>query len=67
METKERGQTFLEPIKFFCYNSANATTSDHGINPQRKEVIGMLSVLSSLVVGVVSGIIACYIYDKFIK
>ena len=57
----------LLKLNFLCYNSVNATTSDYSINPQRKEVIVMMSVFSSLVVGVVAGVIACYIYDKFIK
>ena len=38
-----------------------------GINFGRKEVIEMISILSSLVIGVVSSVIACYVYDKFIK
>ena len=57
----------LEYMKIVCYNSTNATTSNTSINPNWKEVIGMVTVLTSLVVGVVSGVIAAYIYDKFIK
>ncbi len=37
------------------------------IRPRRKEVIVMAAVITSLVVGVVAGIIGNYIYDKYIR
>lgn len=57
----------FEGLKLFCYNRANATTSNYRINSARKEVIVMATVITSLVVGVVASIIGNYIYDKFIK
>ena len=57
----------IERLKNFCYNSFDATHSREGINSKREEVLVMATILTSLVVGVVSGIIGNYIYDKFIK
>ena len=37
------------------------------INSIGEEVIGMASILVSLVIGVASSIIGAYIYDKYIK
>ena len=40
---------------------------NHGISLTWKEVIAMMTIIASLVVGVVASIIGNYIYDKFIK
>ena len=57
----------IERLKSFWYNSLNATTSNYSINLIWKEVNAMVTILTSLVVGVISGVIGNYIYDKFIK
>ena len=51
----------------FCYNPVNATTSNCGINLTWKEVIAMTTIIVSLVIGVIAGIIGNYIYDKYIR
>ena len=37
------------------------------IKPNREELLFVVTIITSLVVGVVSSIIGAYIYDKYIK